>query len=187
MSQSIDPTPPTTECGGLEAILQRRQFLFGSGAALVWLSMPSIGPGRLQAQVAKYPRKRIGKLSELEKDKPVSFRYPWDHENAVNYLLRLDEPAGGGIGVNRDVVAFNSLCTHQGASMAGTFDGAAGIAGPCPLHWTTFDLTRFGMVVSGHATLGLPQILLKADGDDIFAEGVQGLIFGYHDNRQQPK
>jgi arsenite oxidase small subunit len=42
------------------------------------------------------------------------------------------------------------------------------------------------MVVSGHATLGLPQITLETDGDDIFATGVIGLIFGYHDNRIDP-
>jgi arsenite oxidase small subunit len=38
------------------------------------------------------------------------------------------------------------------------------------------------MVVSGHATQGLPQIILELEGDDILATGVLGLIFGYHDN-----
>lgn len=49
-------------------------------------------------------------------------------------------------------------------------------------HWTTFDLTRHGMVVSGHATQGLPQVVLELDGDDIVAFGVLGLIFGYGNN-----
>lgn len=185
MNQPSDQAAP--DCGGLQALLDRRQFLFGTGAAIVSLSLPGLGVSQVQAQVAEYPRKRIGKLTALKKNKPVSFRYPWDHANAENYLLRLGEPAGGGIGPDRDVVAFNSLCTHQGASMAGTFDGNVGIAGPCPLHWTTFDLTRYGTVISGHATLGLPQILLQSKDDDIFAVGVRGLIFGYHDNHHPPE
>ena len=39
------------------------------------------------------------------------------------------------------------------------------------------------MVVSGHATLGLPQILLEIEGDEIVATGVMGLLYGHHDNR----
>jgi arsenite oxidase small subunit len=42
------------------------------------------------------------------------------------------------------------------------------------------------MVVSGHATQGLPQIILELEGDDIMATGVMGLIFGYHDNQVNP-
>jgi arsenite oxidase small subunit len=47
------------------------------------------------------------------------------------------------------------------------------------LHLTTFDLTRHGMVISGHATESLPQIVLEVQGDDIYAVGVQGLVYGY--------
>jgi len=54
--------------------------------------------------------------------------------------------------------------------------------GPCPLHLTTFDLTRHGMVISGHATDGLPQARLEVLGDDIVATGVTGLIYGVEDN-----
>lgn len=79
-------------------------------------------------------------------------------------------------------MAFNSICIHQGGPLIGTFNAEWGVPGPCPLHWTLFDLTRHGMVVAGHATLGLPQILLETEDDAIYATGVQGLIFGYHDN-----
>jgi arsenite oxidase small subunit len=116
----------------------------------------------------------------------VAFNYPWDHANAANFLIKLGQAAGGGVGPDQDVVAFNSFCTHQGGSLAGKFNAQFGVAGPCPLHWTTFDLTRHGMVVAGHATLGLPQIMLETDGDDIYAVGVIGLIFGYHDNSVDP-
>jgi arsenite oxidase small subunit len=47
---------------------------------------------------------------------------------------------------------------------------------------TTFDLTKHGMVAAGQATESLPQIVLETNGDDIWATGVMGLIFGYHSN-----
>ena len=85
--------------------------------------------------------------------------------------------SGWGVSVqSQDIVAFNSFCTHMGGPLAGTFKADQGVAGPCPLHWTLFDLTRHGMVVAGHATMGLPQITLELDGDDILATGVMGLI-----------
>lgn len=174
-------------CNPLQEQLDRRQFLFGAGAAVVWLALPGAGGRQVQAQRADYPREKIGKLSDLEPGRPIEFRYPWDHPNAENTLLQLDEPAAGGVGPQKNIVAFNNLCTHQGRSMSGTFKGEIGVAGPCPLHWTTFDLTRRGMVVSGHATIGLPQIVLETDGDDIHAVGVLGLIFGCHDNRVNPE
>lgn len=173
-------------CSPLQEQINRRQFLFGAGATVVSLALPGLGTAAIPAQRADYPRKRVGKMSQLPNRQPIEFRYPWDHPNAVNYLVQLNEPAGGGIGSDKNIVAFNSLCTHQGGSMAGTFNTQIGVAGPCPLHWTTFDLTRHGMVVSGHSTLGLPQILLETEGDEIFAVGVLGLIFGYYDNRVSP-
>ena len=140
----------------------------------------------MQAQVAQFDAQPIATLSDLEGGEPVLFMYPWDHPNSTNYLLKLGQPAGGGIGPDEDIVAFNSYCTHMGGPLAGTFNAQSGVAGPCPLHWTLFDLTRYGMVVAGHATLGLPQITLELEGDQIFATGVMGLIFGYHDNNVDP-
>ena len=178
------------------SMLSRRTFLFGAGAALTWLNMPAWMhsgevrgremPSRVQAQVAQFDPQRIASFSDLVVGEPVMFMYPWDHPNSTNYLLKLGQPAGSGIGPNEDVVAFNSFCTHMGGPLAGTFKADQGVAGPCPLHWTLFDLTRHGMVVAGHATMGLPQITLELDGDDILATGVMGLIFGYHDNNVDP-
>lgn len=171
--------------------LSRRAFLFGTGAVVTWIAMPPMlrrmgMPASVQAQVATFERKRIASLSTLTVGEPLLFTYPWDHPNATNYLIKLGKAAGGGVGPDEDVVAFNSLCTHMGGPLAGKFNAEVGVAGPCPLHWTIFDLTRHGMVVAGHATLGLPQIMLETEGDDIFATGVQGLIFGYYDNSVDP-
>ena len=38
------------------------------------------------------------------------------------------------------------------------------------------------MVVAGHATQSLPQIILEIDGEEIFATGIIGLLYGYHSN-----
>jgi arsenite oxidase small subunit len=181
----------TPECKPSDGVISRREFLKLSGAALATVLMPTFLrkpglPTAFKAQVAQYPRQVIGQLSALQTGQPVPFKYPWDHPNAANFLLKLKEPAGGGIGPDQNVVAFNSLCTHQGGPLGGRFHEDLGIAGPCPLHLTTFDLTRHGMVISGHATLGLPQILLELEGDDIVATGVLGLVYGYYDNHVDP-
>ncbi len=177
----------SNSCPGKDNTFQasRREFLLGTGATLVWLALPGCEDAGMRAMKSSYPRKRIGLVSELEVGASKAFTYPFDHPSALNFLIRLAEPAGGGVGPDRSLVAFNSFCTHQGGPLAGLFR-ANGIAGPCPLHWTTFDLTRHGMVVSGHATSGLPQIVLETEGDDILATGVLGLVYGHHDNREIP-
>lgn len=187
------PTSEIEGCGATDPgfLVNRRQFLLGAGAAVTLLTLPGwmrrLGmPAQMRAQVAEYPRQFIGRLSQLKPGEPVPFNYPWDHPYSANFLIKLGQPAGGGVGPDKDVVAFNSFCTHQGGPLTGKFNAEVGLAGPCPLHWTTFDLTRHGMVVSGHATLGLPQIILETEGGDIYATGVMGLIFGYYDNRVDP-
>ncbi|HAH02844.1 MAG TPA: arsenate reductase (azurin) small subunit, partial [Vibrio sp.] len=47
---------------------------------------------------------------------------------------------------------------------------------------STFDLRRHGIMVSGQAFESLPQVLLELEGDDIYAVGVMGLIFGRMEN-----
>ncbi len=96
-----------------------------------------------------------------------------------NILVKLGVPAGAGIGAGKDVVAFNQQCTHMGGPLDGTYQPRHQVLGPCPLHLTNFDLTRHGMVASGHATESLPQIVLDVQGDDIHAIGVMGLVYGY--------
>ena len=161
----------------------RRQFLIGSGSAVALSCVPGLSYA-LQATEKKYPRKKIAKLSDLKTDEQIQFRYPFDDIYSNNFLVKLGEVAGGGVGKNNDVVAFNSLCPHMGGPLAGIYNAEHKVAGPCPLHLTTFDLTRHGMVVSGHATESLPQIILETEGDDIYATAVQGLIFGHCNHLQ---
>ena len=164
----------------------RRTFLIGSGATVVGTlllpALPGMNGKALAAQVARYPRLRIGSLSQLKNGKPMRFKYPDKGLSASSLLIKLGEPAGGGIGPERDVVAFNALCTHMGAPMSRNYNAEHQVLGPCPFHQSTFDLTRHGIVVSGHGTESLPQVLLETQGDEIHAVGLIGLIYGRYDN-----
>jgi arsenite oxidase small subunit len=169
----------------LRACMSRREFLLAGGAVVTVAALGLPGEAGAQAQPwqalkAAYPRQRIGRLSALATGKPVQFKYPYT--NVDNILVKLGAPAGGGIGKEQDVVAFNLQCTHMGGPLHGSYKAAHQMLGPCPLHLTTFDLTRHGMVVAGHGTESLPQIVLEASGDDIYAVGVMGLIYGYAHN-----
>ena len=166
--------------------ISRRAFLIGSGTAVASTVILSQIPGfegkAFAAEMTTYPRKKIGRLSKLRRNKPLEFSYPDNGKNSKSMLVKLGKQAGGGIGKEGDVVAFNTLCTHMGGPMGKFYKPKDGAVGPCPYHQSTFDLTRHGMIVSGHATESLPQVLLEVEGDNIYAVGVIGLIYGRYDN-----
>lgn len=172
-------------------MMSRREFLMYSGSAAAVSIVPiTLFPGTaqarmLEAEVTKYPRKLIGKLSKLKANKPVDFNYPDNGANSEAMLVNLGNvQAGGGVGPKRNVVAYSYLCTHQGGPLQGRYKavGKHRVIGQCPFHLSTFDLTRHGIVVSGQAFQSLPQVLLEIEGDNIYAVGMMGLIFGRNRN-----
>lgn len=176
-----EPVLDEADNGGEHACMSRRHFLLASGTVVSLAALPGLAlAAPLHALRADYPRVRVGRLSALKLGDPVAFTYPYP--NVRNLLVKLGAPAGAGIGSDSDVVAFNQQCTHMGGPLDGTYKAKHQVLGPCPLHLTTFDLTRHGMVVSGHGTESLPQILLETQGDEIYAVGVLGLIWGYSAN-----
>ena len=174
------------KAGTHKCLMNRRQFLLSSGltTTVVMVGIPGMSEAETPAVVSTYPRKLIGKLSELKQDEPLTFEYPDTGEYAESILVKLGTKAGGGIGPDGDVVGFNYTCTHQGGPLQGTYKAADKALGPCPLHLTTFDLTRHGIFIAGQAYQSLPQVLLELDGDDIYAVGMFGLIYGRFDNLQ---
>ena len=188
LSDTAQNLPDKTDHKPGKCLMSRRKFLFTSGisTATVMVAMNSgtAFAKDVPAQVATYPRKLIGKLSELKQDDPVDFQYPDEGAFSESMLVKLGVPAGGGVGPNRDVVAFNYTCTHQGGPLGGTYKADTKSVGACPLHLSTYDLTRHGILISGQAYQSLPQILLELEGDNIFAVGVFGLIYGRYDNLQ---
>lgn len=177
---------PQSRCE--QSCVNRRGFLATSGSVSTLL-LSEVFPGRVLgrqddavAEVTTLPRKKIGQLSKLKDGEAVAFNYPDDGELSNCMLVKNGEESGGGVGDKQDVVAFSARCTHMGGSLDGEYKPEHKVVGPCSLHLTTFDLTRHGTVVAGHATSALPQIILETDGDDIYAIGVVGLLYGRTSN-----
>lgn len=169
-------TKKTTHC----PLLNRRTFLRRTGGATITVVLGGI-PGLARAMevpawVSEYERIRVVRISELIRHNSIYFDYP-DKDSSC-FLVQMDDAAGGGVGPDRDIVAFHTRCTHMGGPLRGAYKREHAVVGPCPSHLTTFDLRRHGMVVAGHATESLPQVVLEVEGDWIYATAMMGLIFG---------
>ena len=166
-------------------LVSRRTLLASTGAATAAMLLRDLFPGRvfgqdanLAVEAVQLPRMRVAALDDLVSGVPFLFAYPEGAAHSSCFAVKLGAIAGGGVGPQQDVVAFSAVCTHMGGSLDEGFR-AEHEACVCPLHITSFDLTRHGMVISGHATESLPQIILELDGDDLFATGIAGLTYGH--------
>jgi len=164
----------------------RRTFLLAGGAVVAGSALATVFPGIVFAddrdtvfKVAKYPRKLVASTKELAEGKPVRFFYPYDEPHCSSSIVKLGTEAGGGVGAGKDIVAFNMMCPHMGGTLDGQYCPEVKVQGPCPIHLSTYDLTRHGMTIAGHATEPLPQIVLEEKDGQIYAVGVLGLIYGY--------
>ena len=169
--------------------VSRRTFLLAGGTVVAGSALVTVFPGITCAadrdtvfKVAKYPRKRVVSLNELGEGKPEKFFYPYEEPNCMSFIVKLATRAGGGVGREKDIVAFNSLCPHMGGTLDGQYCHQEKVQGPCPIHLSTFDLTRYGMTVAGHATEPLPQVVLQVKNGQVYAVGMLGLIYGYASN-----
>lgn len=177
-SIAIEPDVEVRSCQ-----LTRRRFLSAAGTggavAVAMLTVP--GCGQMLATTTRLPEQRVGNINDLKVDVPVNFTFP--DKRSIGMLVKLGVPAGGGVGPAGDIVAFSATCPHMGTPLIGAYNAKHKGMGPCPSHLTRFDLTRYGIVISGHATESLPQILLEVDeSGEIYANGVRGLIYGRAEN-----
>lgn len=169
----------------------RRQVMVGAAVGSAALAAsglltgkPAMAGGRLDG----YPRKLIGQVSALQTDQPVVFTYPQDSPSIFrSALIKLGVPAADGVGPEGDIVAYNGRCPHQGGELVPEddtlrYDAASKTLGPCPWHLSTFDARNEGIITSAHSTQNLPQVALEVEGDNIYAVGVKGLIYGMPDN-----
>ncbi|RUR33919.1 arsenate reductase (azurin) small subunit [Vreelandella andesensis] len=168
--------------------LSRRNFLklTGSSAALGTLSLSPIAQAQQESPSSPagsttlpYPRDVVAQLSELSVNQPVYFNYPDDRSPCV--LIRKGREIKGGVGPDRDVVAYSTQCTHMGCPV--NYDQEAETF-KCPCHYSIFDPDNSGQMVIGHATESLPQIVLEYDEaeDALLAVSVNGLIYGRQAN-----
>lgn len=129
----------------------------------------------------EYPDVVIANLADITSGEPLFFEYPQTGQR--NMLVKLDTPGEEGLGPDGDIVAFSTACSHMGAPLDNVYNHEYGMLGPCPLHFSTFDLAKSGMNVMGKASDHLPQVALALDDSgDIRAIGMFGLIYGYPAN-----
>jgi arsenite oxidase small subunit len=155
--------------------LGRRQFLRGGATATVAASMI---PQRADATPAlariAYPSSKLANIKDLKVDDPRQIQYPDQYSPGV--IIKLGRKVEGGVGSDGDIVAFSTLCPHRGHPLGYV---AADKTLNCSGHYSRFDCEKGGQQIWGHATQNLPQFRLTvASNGDIFAEGVDELIYG---------
>lgn len=100
--------------------IPRRVFLkVGGGvAASVAIGVPeftqaAISPPVIEGRVnLPYPMKAITNAQKLQVNIPVLFFYPDAASPCA--LIKMGAPVPGGVGPERDIVAYSTLCTHMG-------------------------------------------------------------------------
>jgi len=138
---------------------------------------PALSAAGLAATGDNYPTVDVAALSTIKVDTPIAFTYPDANSPAV--LLRLAQPAAGGVGPNDSIVAYSSLCTHKGCPVGYRPERKLLI---CPCHWSSFDPGKAGQMVIGQGSQALPQITLRVNGTMVQATGINGLIYGRETN-----
>jgi arsenite oxidase small subunit len=156
----------------------RRAFLRGGGIAAAGGLAVAIAPGNAQAAASRarvdYPSMKLGNLKDLKVNKPVDIAYP--DQDSPGVLLKLGKAVEGGSGPDNDVVAFSTMCPHKGFPLSYNADSRTL---NCPGHYSVFDCEAGGQEVWGQATQNLPQFTLRVDDKgDVFAEGVDELLYG---------
>lgn len=163
--------------------LSRRGFLKAGGAAAGAGAAATVG-GIAVSPEAKaaaagatlpYEKKMVAQAKKLRTGVPVSFTYP-DAASPCT-VVKIGAAVPGGVGPDRDIVAYSSLCTHMGCPVSYE-PGSRSFQ--CPCHYSIFDAELNGQMVCGQATENLPQVVLEYDRNDdsVAAIAVEGLIYG---------
>src|SRR5439155_3281927 len=107
------PVQPGPAGGG--SMRTRRDVLkLGGSAVAGFMATQGLPRPSPAAQDASYPVVTVAPLTAVARATTVAFAYPDANSPAV--LIRLGEPAPGGVGPNQDIVAYSVLCTHKGCA-----------------------------------------------------------------------
>jgi arsenite oxidase small subunit len=165
----------------------RRRFLSGAGVAAAGAAASTVlpaSPAGAQTPAARvaYPTIRLGNIRDLKLNEPMEVSYP--DGDAPGVLLKLGKRVEGGVGPDGDVVGFTTICPHKGYPLHYSRERRTL---NCSGHYSVFDCEAGGQETWGHATQNLPQYTLRVDdGGDIFAEGLDELIYGRLSNVLRP-
>jgi arsenite oxidase small subunit len=156
----------------------RRKFLSGAGFAAAGAAVSTVVSNQAKAAPPAarvvYPSNRLGNVSDLKLNQPMTVSYP--DSDAPGVLLKLGKKVPGGVGAEGDVVGFSTTCPHKGFPLS---YNAGDRTMNCPGHYSRFDCEAGGQQIWGQATQNLPQYVLRVDDKgDIYAEGVDELLYG---------
>ena len=101
-----------------------------------------------------YPKQGVGKTAALKVNQPIGFA------TRIRVVALRDAAHGvarcaGGVGPNRDIVAYSMLCTHMGCPVS--YDAGTSASFKCPCHFSMFDAELGGQMICGQATENLPR------------------------------
>ncbi len=162
--------------------LGRRQLLRGGATAVAGAAAATVMPARSAKATARahvdYPSNRLANVKDLRVNTPMDIAYPDGESPGV--LLKLGERVDGGVGPDGDIVAYSVMCPHKGFTLA--YDAEDKTLN-CPGHYSRFDCEKEGQQIWGHSNQNLPMFRLHvAANGDIFAEGVDDLLYGRTSN-----
>ena len=166
--------------------LSRRSFLKGSSVAVTVPLMSTAANVQAEENSAasgsttlEYPQTAVSKAGDLAINNAVSFNFP--DASSPCAMIRMGHEVPGGVGPDKDIVAYSTLCNHMGC--ATNYDTESRTF-KCPCHFSIFDCEKSGQLVTGQATASLPRIILSYDNDsgEVSAVGVDGLIYGRQAN-----
>lgn len=166
--------------------LNRRIFLKSTSAAAAGVATAAASSGAQATPAASsgattlaYPKHTVGRARGMPVNQAVSFTYP--DTSSSCYVIRMGSRVAGGVGPDRDIVAYSAMCTHMGCPVA--YDGGTRTF-KCGCHFSIFDPEQQGQMVCGQATEDLPRVLLEYDArtDTVTAVGIDGLLYGRQSN-----
>jgi arsenite oxidase small subunit len=178
------------------AMMERRTFLklaaAAGGAITIAALLSTLKAGTFvppPSTTATWPIVTVTNISKLTNLTPVVFYYPLT--NTPNYLVKLGVAATGGIGPEKDIVAFSAICQHLGCEYGFVPPGgsppcnaaykASMPMGYCCCHGSQYDFVHGAKVIGGPAPRPVPMVQLQLNSSgDISAVGMQApTIFGH--------
>ncbi len=177
--------------------IDRRTFLkmaaVGGGAMTLVALASSIKAATFVPTVTTtltWPKTTVANINSLTTLTPVTFNYPLT--NTPNILVKLDVAAQGGVGPDKDIVAFSGICQHlgcfygfvppHGSPPCNKSYSAPSSEGYCCCHGSIYDFANGAKVVGGPAPRPVPQVQLEYDAStgNINAVGMSPpTIFGH--------
>ncbi len=155
----------------------RRKFLsvgIAAAGAAAAVAVPQAKAGPTPQARVDYPSNRLANIKDLKPNEPREVTYP--DSDAPGVLIKLGTRVPTGVGPDGDIVGFSTVCPHKGFPLA---YNKSDRTMNCPGHYSRFDCEAGGQQVWGQATQNLPQYMLRVDDKgDIFAEGVDELLYG---------